>query len=89
MNGNRYLRLVNYEKSLLDSLFWNKLFMLLFGGYLEFILSSYIAIAKPSVDYTFGEGERLSGEVVSYWVAMFAFPLIILFTLGVSTWLIF
>ena len=86
--SNRYLILVKYEKSLQDSLFWSKLFLLIFGGYIEFILSSYIAIYRPNIDYTFGE-EKLSGEVLSYWVAIFAFPLIIMFTLGVSIWLIF
>jgi len=88
MTSRESLKLVGYEKSLNESLFWNKFFMLLFGGYIEFLLSSYIALAKPSEESTFGV-KKLTGEVVSYWVSIFLFPLMIMFSFSLSVWIVF
>ena len=62
--------------------------MLLFGGYIEFLLSSFIAIVKPSKKYTFGE-VRYSGELISYYTSVVAFPLIIIVSLVWAIWIIF
>ena len=62
--------------------------MLLFGGYIEFVMSSLIAFIKPSEEYTFGK-VKFSGEVVSYYASLIVFPVTIITSLVVAIWIIY
>ena len=62
--------------------------MILLGGYIEFIMSSYLALANPEEDTTFGD-ETLSGEVISYYMSGLVLPICLIISFTTAIWIIY
>ena len=79
-----------FYNNLHKGLFWNGIIIFIVGAFIEFTMAAYIAVWEPIPETTFPNDkvEVMSGEVISYWSAVFTIP-IILITVAASGWIIF
>ena len=79
-----------FYNNLRKTLFWTEILAFIAGAFIEFAMSAYIALWEPIGETTFlnDEFDLLSGEVLSYWLAVITVPILII-TLAASIWIIF
>ena len=79
-----------FYNNLFKQLFWTEIITFLGGAFIELTMSSYIAVFKPIPESTFPNDEHdlMSGEVLSYWLAVSIIPIMIL-VVAASIWIIF